>query len=65
MTFCSTVNVIIHTGLNQLYDIERNSKNIDPMKIEEKINEKTKAIIPVHYTGFPCDMDSIMDIAQK
>ena len=66
MTFCSTVNVIIHVGAKPvLCDIDAFSKNINTNKIEEKITKKTKAIIPVHYTGLPCEMDIIMDIANK
>lgn len=42
-----------------------NTYNIDPAKIEEKITEKTKAIMPVHIFGQPCDMDSINEIAKK
>ena len=66
MTFCSTVNVILHVGAKPvLCDIDKLSKNINPEKIEEKINKRTKAIIPVHYRGLPCEMDKIMDIANK
>ena len=39
--------------------------NIDPVDIERKITPKTKAIIPVHFAGRPCNMDVIMDIAKK
>jgi perosamine synthetase len=46
-------------------DAEPKSWNIDPEKIEEKITERTKAIIPVHIYGHPCDMDPIMEIAEK
>ena len=66
MTFCSTVNVIIHVGAKPiLCDVDVTSKNINPKEISKKITKNTKAIIPVHYTGFPCDMDAIMDIAKK
>lgn len=66
MTFCSTVNVILHVGATPiLCDIDENSKNINPNDIQRKINNKTKAIIPVHYTGFPCEMDTIMNLAKK
>lgn len=66
MTFCSTINVIIHSGAKPiLCDIDPKTKNINPLEIEKKINNKTKAIIPVHYTGFPCEMDSIMKIANR
>jgi dTDP-4-amino-4,6-dideoxygalactose transaminase len=66
MTFCATVNAIIHAGATPvLVDCEKETMNIDPFEIEKKINHKTKAIIPVHFAGRPCAMKSIMDIAQK
>jgi len=46
-------------------DINPNTLCIDPQDIEHRINERTKAIIVVHYCGYPCDMDAIMEIVQK
>lgn len=66
MTFCATANTIIHTGATPVFvDIDPDTFNIDPAGIEEKITEKTKAIMPVHFAGRPCDMDAIMALAQK
>ncbi len=66
LTFCATANVVVHVGATPVFvDITRDVFNIDPNKIEEKITERTKAIIPVHYGGHPCDMDEIMEIAKK
>jgi dTDP-4-amino-4,6-dideoxygalactose transaminase len=66
MTFCATVNAIIHAGLTPvLADIDPLTMNIDPSAIESAITPKTRAIIPVHFAGRPCDMDSIMAIAEK
>ncbi len=66
MTFCSTVNTIIHSGATPiLADIDPVTWNIDPTNIEEKITSRTKAIIPVHFAGRACDMDNIMQIAKK
>lgn len=66
MTFCATANVIIHAGATPvLVDIDPRTMNIDPAKIEAKITKRTKAIIPVHLTGRPCEMDQIMKIAKK
>ena len=66
MTFCSTVNSIIHCGAEPiLCDIDPLTKNISVNDIERKINYKTKAIIPVHYAGYPCEMDQIMKIAKE
>src|SRR4051812_36819237 len=65
MTFCATVNAIIHAGaMPVLADINPETLNIDPVEIERKITSKTKAIIVVHYAGRPCDMDTIMKIAR-
>ncbi len=66
MTFCATVNSIIHAGATPvLVDIDPVTMNIDPDAIEAKVTECTKAIIPVHFAGLPCNMDAIMSIAQK
>lgn len=66
MTFASTVNAIIFSGaVPVLADVNPDTFNIDPKKIEEKITPKTKAIIPVHFAGRPCDMDAIEKIAAK
>ncbi len=66
MTFCSTVNSIIHTGAKPvLVDIIENTSNIDPIKIKDKITSKTKAIIPVHFSGLMCEMDEIMSLAKR
>lgn len=66
LSFCATANVIIHAGATPVFaDVEHSSMNIDPKKIEAAITPKTKAIIPVHMAGRPCDMDAIMAIAKK
>jgi len=64
-TFISTANVIHHLGAKPVFvDIEEDTYNIDPAKIKEALTPKTKAIIPVHYSGQPCNMKSIMKIAR-
>lgn len=64
LTFAATSEVIIHQNAKPVFsDVERDTYNIDPSKLEEKISKNTKAIIPVHYGGHPCDMDEIMKIA--
>ena len=64
MTFCATVNAIIHAGgVPVLADIDPLTLNISPAEIEKKITSKTKAIVPVHFAGRPCDMDAIMGLA--
>ena len=66
LTFCATVNTIEHVGATPvLVDIDETTFNIDPDKIEEKITDKIKAIIPVHYAGQACEMDKINKIAEK
>jgi|694.fasta_scaffold08156_13 dTDP-4-amino-4,6-dideoxygalactose transaminase len=66
LTWCSTINSIIHAGAKPvLVDIDKNTLNIDHHKIEKKINNKTRAIIPVHFAGLPCEMDEIMEIAVR
>lgn len=65
-TMIATVFAIIYTGAKPvLVDAEPVTWNIDPAKIEEKITKKTKVILPVHIYGHPCDMNAIMQIAQK
>jgi dTDP-4-amino-4,6-dideoxygalactose transaminase len=66
LTFCATVNAIIHSGATPvLVDVELDTANIDPDKIERAITKKTKAIMPVHMAGRPCNMEKISDIAKK
>jgi len=65
-TFFATVEAILYVGAKPVFvDIEEDSYNIDPEKIEEKITPRTKAIIPVHIFGAPADMVKINKIAQK
>ena len=67
LTFVATVNCVKYAGGIPVFcDIESKERIvIDPRKIENLITEKTKAIIPMHFAGFPCDMDRIMHIAEK
>ena len=65
MTFCATVNAIIHAGATPvLADIEADTLNISPDQIIENITPRTRGILPVHFAGRPCNMDAIMAIAQ-
>ncbi|NEO41401.1 MAG: DegT/DnrJ/EryC1/StrS family aminotransferase [Moorea sp. SIOASIH] len=66
VTFCATVNAIIHAGATPvLADIDPVTMNIDPVQVEAKITPKTKAIIPVHFAGRACDMDALCEIAKR
>lgn len=65
-TFVATAEVVTYFDATPvLCDIEESTHNIDVSKIEALITTKTKAIIPVHFAGQPCDMDEIYTIAQK
>lgn len=65
-TFVSTANAFVLRGATVVFvDIRPDTMNIDETKIEEAITEKTKAIVPVHYAGVSCEMDTIMEIAGK
>lgn len=64
-TFIATANSILYTGAKPVFaDIEPDTYNIDPEKIQEQITSKTKAIMPVHLYGHPADMKAIMEIAE-
>ncbi len=66
MTFCSTAHVIEHLGAKPVFaDVLKDTLTIDPLKIEQKITSKTKAILPVHIYGHPCDMDPILELAKN
>ncbi len=66
ITFAATANTIIHVGATPVFvDVDPETFCIDVNKIEEKITDKTTAIVPVHYTGHACDMDKIRAIAEK
>jgi len=65
-TFVSTANAfVLRGGVPVFVDIRPDTMNIDETKIEAAITEKTKAIVPVHYAGVGCEMDTIMAIAKK
>ncbi|MFQ5753491.1 MAG: DegT/DnrJ/EryC1/StrS family aminotransferase [bacterium] len=66
MTFCATVNAVIHAGATPvLTDIDPETRLISPNEIRKKITNRTKAILLVHYTGLPCDMTEIKKIADE
>src|SRR3989338_3696991 len=65
-TFIATANAVTYTGARPVFvDADKNTWNIDVAKIMEKITPKTKAIIPVHLYGHPCDMGPILEIARE
>jgi dTDP-4-amino-4,6-dideoxygalactose transaminase len=66
LTFCATVNAIIHSDLTPvLADVDRATQCISPAAIEAAITPRTAAIVPVHFAGRPCEMDAIMAIADR
>ena len=65
-TFSSTANAFVLAGATLVFvDIRPDTMNIDETKIEAAITDKTKVIVPVHYAGVACEMDTIMDIARR
>ncbi len=65
-TFVSTADAFVLRGAVPVFvDIRPDTMNIDETKIEAAITEKTKGIVPVHYAGVSCEMDTILDIAKK
>lgn len=65
-TFSSTINAFLLRGAKAVFcDIREDTFNIDENKIEDLITDKTKAIYVVHYAGIPCEMDKIIEIANK
>ena len=65
MTFAASVNVIEHVGAKPiLVDVQPDTLNVDPEKVAAAVADKTRAIIPVHYTGHPADLDEINEIAK-
>lgn len=65
LTFCATVNAIIHVGATPVLADIGDDGNIDPASIAERLTPRTRAIMPVHYGGLPCDMSAIWSLASK
>ncbi len=66
MTFCATANAIIHAGaMPVLADVDPQTMNLDPREVAKKITPKTRAILPVHFAGRPCDMPALVALAEK
>ncbi|HEB52002.1 MAG TPA: DegT/DnrJ/EryC1/StrS family aminotransferase [bacterium] len=66
MTFCATINAIVHAGLTPvLADVDPRTMNLDPAAVRQAITPRTRAILPVHFAGRPCAMDELMAIAEQ
>jgi dTDP-4-amino-4,6-dideoxygalactose transaminase len=65
MTWVSTANVILHAGAKPVFaDVDPGTLNVDPARVAEAITPRTRAILPVHYAGQPCDEDALRAIAR-
>ena len=65
LTFCATVNAIIHAGaIPVLADVDSQTMNIDPVQVRAKITPRTRVILPVHFAGRPCEMDQLCEISE-
>jgi len=66
LTFIATVNPVVYAGAAPVFaDVDIQTWNMDPRAVEEAVTDRTKAVIPVHLYGNPCDMDEINRIAEK
>jgi len=65
LTFCSTANVVVHLGGTPVFADIGDDYNIDPAEIERRVTPRTRAILPVHYSGQPCQMDRILPLARE
>jgi dTDP-4-amino-4,6-dideoxygalactose transaminase len=66
MTFCATINAFIHAGATPvLADVDATTQNLDPAAVEAAITGRTRAIVPVHFAGRPCDMEKLMSLAKR
>ena len=66
LTFCATVNAILHCGATPvLADVDAQTQNIDPARVAQKIGPRTRAILPVHFAGRPADLDALERLARR
>jgi dTDP-4-amino-4,6-dideoxygalactose transaminase len=63
ITWPATANVIVHTGATPVFaDVREDDLNIDPARVRELVGERTKALLPVHLAGQPCDLDPLWEL---
>jgi dTDP-4-amino-4,6-dideoxygalactose transaminase len=66
LTFCATVNAIVHSGATPvLADVDPATMNLDPQAVKRKLTENTRVIVPVHFAGRPCDMEALINLAAR
>lgn len=65
VTWVSTANVVLHAGAKPVFvDVEPDTMNLDASRVAEALTRKTRALLPVHFAGQPCDEDALLDIAR-
>ncbi|HOL49969.1 MAG TPA: DegT/DnrJ/EryC1/StrS family aminotransferase [bacterium] len=66
LTFAATIQAIVATGASVVFcDVQPDTLNLDPEDVKKRVSSKTKAIVPVHYRGYPCEMDQLKNIAKQ
>ncbi|MEE4276309.1 MAG: DegT/DnrJ/EryC1/StrS family aminotransferase, partial [Thermoleophilia bacterium] len=66
LTFCATVNAIIHAGATPvLADVDPATMNLDPAAVAAAVTPRTRAVLPVHFAGRPCDMDALGEVCRR
>ncbi|MBI4376053.1 MAG: DegT/DnrJ/EryC1/StrS family aminotransferase [Elusimicrobia bacterium] len=66
VTFVATSNIVLHNGMKPVFvDVDKATYNLDPTLLERRVTPRTRAIIPVHLLGLPCDMDPILELARE
>jgi perosamine synthetase len=66
LTFASTAHAATYSGAEPVFaDVKRDTRNIDPEAVRERITEDTEGLIPMHYAGQPCEVDVLLDIADE
>ena len=65
LTFCSTINMIVHIGATPVFcDIDEKTLCVDPKDVQRKITKRTKAVVIVHFAGMPCDISALEKICK-
>ncbi len=66
LTFCATVNAIVHAGATPvLADVDPRSMNLDPQAVAAAVTPRTRAVVPVHFAGRPCDMAGLAEVCAR
>ncbi len=66
LTFCATVNAILHAGaVPRLADVDPRTMNHDPARVQQALTPRTRALLPVHFAGRPCDMDALGALCER